>query len=71
MLYLLCRIGPIGYDEYDAKVVRAASKREARETANQNVGEEGAIWLDTAKVSCRVVDAKGQPKVILSSFNAG
>lgn len=71
MIYLLSRPGHIDYDEYDSKVVRATSEREARALANAQVGDEGNIWEDSSEVNCEVVDPEGQPGVISSSFHVG
>ncbi len=70
-IYLLSKIADIGYDEYDAKVIRSSCESLARECANKNTGDEGAIWTDKNKVTCEELDLDGCPGVILESFNAG
>ncbi len=51
-IYILQRTDAIGYDEYDAKIVRANS---ARKIACRGAGGDGAIWLNAAHVTCKVV----------------
>jgi hypothetical protein len=58
-------------DVYDGKVIRAVSPSEARKVANEHVSDEGEIWQDVTKVSCKQIKEDGQPKVVLESFNAG
>lgn len=70
-IYLLRRKDAIGYDEYDAKVIRANSTKRAREIACEDTGDEGSIWMDDKLVTCEVVVAEGPEGEILSSFNAG
>jgi hypothetical protein len=73
MIYKLTRIDAnrIGYDEYDSKVVRAASEFEARSIANIHVGDEGCLWDDPACVKCEEVWPCGEAVEILGSYNAG
>ena len=71
MIYLLKRVGVIGYDEYDAKVVRAQDEQAARAIANRDTGDEGKAWENPEKVICEVVLYEGEPGEILESFNAG
>jgi len=70
-LYYLTRQDEIGYDEYDKKVVRAESEHEARVISNINVGDEGCIWEDPAKVDCIDITNDIMVGVILASFRAG
>ena len=70
-IYLLKRIDGPDYDEYDEKVIRAKSEKQAREIANKNVGDEGQIWADKNLVVAEIVTAAGEPGVISDSFNAG
>jgi hypothetical protein len=71
MIYLLRQIGMVGYDQYDAKIIRASSEYEARKIANETTGDEGQIWTDSTKVSCVLVKSIGKPEAILESFCAG
>ena len=71
MLYLLKRLDHTGYDEYDAMVIRADSKRMARKLANSVCGDEGHIWTDETIVTCEVLKQTGQNGIVLGSFNAG
>ncbi len=53
-LYLLERAaGTCGWDEYAAQIVCAGSPKEAREVCI--MGDEGAIWSDAKKVTCKVL----------------
>ncbi len=70
-IYFLKRINDKGHDMYDAKVVRAATPKEAREIANKITGDEGRIWTDTKKVWCSRVKENAKSCEILGSFNAG
>lgn len=71
-LYLIKRIREPGYDEYDSKVVRAATESKARTMASQNPGDEGSeCWLDPIQSTCDVIADRGKPAVILESFNPG
>lgn len=69
MIYLLWRPDRpnFDYDSYDSKVVVAPSEQRAREIANGEVGDEGRIWDDPTKVSCRVLDPDGKPGEILAA----
>lgn len=69
-IYLLKR-DECSYDEFDAKVVRAVNEEEARQIANQHIGDEGGIWTDPELVKCQVVEIEGASEEILGSFNAG
>ena len=71
MLYLLTRNERIRYDEYDSKVVRANSEPHARFIANTMTGDEGTIWEDRKRVTCRELPPEGKWGIILQSFNAG
>ncbi len=62
----------VGYDSYDAKVVIAVNECNARKMANENTGDEGDIWQDKDKVSCRLIRLMSEVEgVLLASFNAG
>lgn len=43
-LYLIQRVGAIGYDEIVSQVIRAKDARQARQFANNNSKAEGRIW---------------------------
>lgn len=71
-LWLVQRTEHIGYDEYDAKLVRAPDRDSARRHAAHKAGDEGAgAWLDPARSKVTRVREDGKPGVILESFNAG
>ena len=69
-IWLLDRIGPCGYDEYDAKVILAPSEQRARELANTNTADEGRIWDDPKETRCVEVIPNNE-EILLESFNAG
>lgn len=70
-IYLLKRKEAPGWDEYDAKIVRAPSERDARRIANKSTGDEGGVWVDEKKVTCEKLYSNGESVEILGSFNAG
>ena len=60
------------YDVFDSFVVRAPDPRTAREMVILYVGNRDAgIWLDLALTECRWVAPEGEPKILLSFYNAG
>ena len=59
------------YDSYYDKIIRAETEHAARELANKDMGDEGKIWEDTAKVLCQVITPFGTEEVILTNFLAG
>lgn len=69
-IYVLDRMEIVNYDEYYGKVIVAKDEWRAREIANENVGDEGKIWNDPTRVSCKEVDKKCEG-VVLSAFCAG
>lgn len=74
-LWLLRAIGPVGYDAYDAHVVRAETEKEAR-AACPTEGEgyprtEPTFWNDPQRSTCEELTTDGEAGVIVSSFNAG
>lgn len=71
MIWKLTRKDSVGYDEYESKIVRAKSEKEARRIANKKVGDEGPLWEDPTYVSCERVLVHGPSKELLGSFNAG
>jgi len=71
-LYLIDRIGHVGYDEFDGFVIAAESETEARSLCNQ--ADEGDIWGNQLDATCELIGTAkdGTNKgVILESFNAG
>ena len=71
MLYLLRQKGSVEYDEYDSKLIRAKSEKEAREIASRHLGDEGSIWDEPEFVECVRVYSSGESMEIIASFNAG
>ena len=69
-LYLLTQEAA-HYDEYDSKLIRAKSQKQAREIANENVGDEGKIWGDKKLVKSTIIKNKGEVGVVIESFNTG
>jgi hypothetical protein len=70
-LYLLTQIDASGWDEYNAKLIRANTQKEAREVANARAGDEGQIWGDKSKVSTEIIKYNGEVEEIIGDFNAG
>lgn len=71
-MYLLERIGDIGYDEADGFVVAAKTGDEARQQAAERAGDEGAgTWLAPSLSTCEVIGAAQHAGVFLRSFRAG
>jgi hypothetical protein len=64
MLFLLKRLGEVGYDEMRMLVVRARHPKEAREIANSIHKDEGQIWSDLTMVSCEKLCIFGTSEVI-------
>ena len=71
MIYKLTRTDNIDYEQYESKIVRASSEKEAREIANQDVGWEGKIWTNPNCVKCDEVNPDGPSEELLGSYNAG
>jgi len=70
-LYLLERKPKdVGYDEFDAKLIRARSEGQARKIANENTGDEGKTWHRKG-VRCTRIFVSGISKEIIGSFCAG
>lgn len=69
-LWLLERTdeGRIGWDEYDAMVVRATSPKKARALAEEKAG--GTYWCGRY-VKCWRLREVGGEGVLVGSFNAG
>lgn len=82
-IWLVSRNDSVDYDEYDAKVVRAATEAEALFIASRDEywdGDAKTMVMDLEKkddafpiddVTVEEVVAEGEPSVILASFNAG
>jgi len=70
-LWLLETYEPPGYEEFDAKIIRAPSEQRAREIANEHTGDEGRIWDDEKLVKCDECINNGDEGTVLESFNAG
>lgn len=69
-IYVLERIGKVGWDEVEGVVIVAPSEDAARLIANTDTGDEGKIWDNPAKVTCKIVDPNVEG-IVLSSFRAG
>ena len=70
-LYILKRIYEVDWDENNAKIVRAINPNRARTLANLNVGDEGYIWGDPAKVTCKPIRVTGKEGVVITDFKNG
>ena len=71
-LWILARLGFVGYDEADGIVVAAESATDARMLASEHCGDEGkSVWLDEKSASCLVLAPGKTPRVIIVDFNAG
>lgn len=71
-MYLLQRIGDIGYDEADGFVVAAKTDDDARQQAAERAGDEGGgTWLAPSLSTCEVIGSGQQSGVFLRSFRAG
>jgi hypothetical protein len=71
-LFLLKRLGPVGWDEVRGVVIRATSSIIARRLAAASRGDEGSEpWMDPEQTMCKVLDNEGAPGIILQDFNQG
>lgn len=72
-IYLLERLGRIGWDENRSIVVRADDETQAREVAAKNAADEGPeVWRNPGVTTCEVVDPDAEVSdVIAIDFNAG
>ncbi len=71
-LWLVKRIGPVDYDEYEGFLIRAESEQRAREMAEaKRADEEKGTWADPERSSCTLVTAEGAEEILLEDFNAG
>ena len=63
-LYFLNRKDLCGYDERQSFVVRAKSPVAARKLVNARREDEGEIWLDPGKVTCKELKTDGPERTI-------
>lgn len=68
-LFLLSRTDNVGYDEYDAFLVRAKTEEEARQLANPK--GSWSSWTTPENITCEIISNRGVAGVIIASFNAG
>ena len=74
MLYLLKDRKSNGYDVMDSCIVRSTDPKTARKLANKVCKDEGEIWTDCQRVSCRSISTNAMQnpsKVILTSIRNG
>ena len=69
-IYVLKRLGRVSYDECEGFVIVASIEEDARLLANRESGDEGKIWDDPAKASCKIVDS-GVEGIVIEAFRAG
>ena len=69
-IYVLERLGKVSWDECEGFVIVASREAGARLLANTKSGDEGKIWDDPAKVSCKIVDPSVEG-IVLEAFRAG
>jgi hypothetical protein len=70
--YLWRDAGTIGYDESEAFVIVAHDESEASYLANNQHGDEGAVWGDPKIVTIQKIGVGAGPsRVIVRDFNAG
>lgn len=65
-IYRVYRTDNIGYDEYDAWIVRAESPAKAKKLVGWGDGTPTEAHVET-----ELITTKGKSRVILGSFNAG
>lgn len=70
-LYLVARTDDIGYDEYDAFVVRAASPEDAAAVVADSHNYTWPVKNGGENIEVTELSADGEETIILSSFNAG
>ncbi len=71
-LWVLGRLGEVGYDEYGGFVARATTEQEARTYASEQAGDEGAeTWLDPVLSSCVILPVRGEAGIVMDSYHAG
>lgn len=59
------------YDMNHGFIVRAKTEARAREMANTQSADEGAIWDNPKHVICKELTAEGNEAVIMADFHAG
>ena len=59
------------YDQTNGFIIRAKNEKEARELANSRCSDEGKIWTDKQKVSCKHIKVSGKSEIILIDFLNG
>jgi len=70
-IYILERTGDVDWDEFSAKVIKAANEKRAREVANIDTGNEGELWTDEEAVTCNKITMPGNECEILGSYLGG
>jgi len=65
MIYLVERKDDVGWDEYDAFVVRAKNEEEAITICSEQA------FFNKDNTTVKEINSKGKSGVILGSFNAG
>lgn len=71
-LWILSVRDVVGYDSYDAFVIRAETEDNARRMAASRAADEGEYtWLESDNSKCVSLSAEGEERIILGSFNAG
>ena len=71
-IYLLTRTDRWSYDDYDSTVVIAKNEEEAKQISIKSLGSSGWVSssdLINAELIGKAIDK--EPKIVLSSFNAG
>lgn len=64
--------GAADYDQVHAFAIRAPSEDEARNMAASEASGEGAgFWKNPALSKCEIVEADGNPEIIVRHFHAG
>jgi hypothetical protein len=72
-IYLLERSDDddVDWDEYEAKIIRAKTVKEARSIANRHTGDEGCIWDNVIKVKCIQIPVCGESEELMGLFHPG
>jgi hypothetical protein len=72
-IYLLERSDDedVDWDEYEAKIIRAKTVKEARSIANRTTGMEGCIWDNVIRVTCTQIPVSGESEELMGLFIAG
>jgi len=66
-IWILKRIGAVGFDQMEQQLVRAENEEIARHIANGGSCDEGEIWDDPARVSCEEISIYGEAPYISSN----